>query len=271
MAAVAVVLATVLPARRASKYWIQTKRGFRLTKSPRLHYVSGDASMSEPIKVEVLKEIFDQMFTLLESLETQSMAALAYLKEEGRATDKKLRPHMEQAANASSVKWRAARVRMEYLLTPIKAGSKTEEKSGESGAQEAGGKKEEQSAGSYEKYLRPEDGKESKSEEKSKNKADEKDKQKTVNASADAGEKAKKQTADNTKNDNSASATTKDHAEKKGENENNKSAKTDGAATHEDMKAAAHADAHQASGSDKETQKEESKGDDAAKAAGGNK
>jgi len=66
-----------------------------------------------------LKEIFDELFGLLESLETQSMAVTQFLKDQKIGNDKKLAPYLEQAGNASSVKWRAARARMEYLLAPI--------------------------------------------------------------------------------------------------------------------------------------------------------
>jgi hypothetical protein len=75
-------------------------------------------------KVEPLKEIFDEMFALLESLETQNIAVLQFLKDEGIARDEKLAPYLERAGNASSVKWRAARARMEHLLTPIPQAAK---------------------------------------------------------------------------------------------------------------------------------------------------
>jgi hypothetical protein len=66
-----------------------------------------------------LKEIFDELFGLLESLEAQSMAVTQFLKDQKIGNDKKLTPYLEQAGNASSVKWRAARARMEYLLAPL--------------------------------------------------------------------------------------------------------------------------------------------------------
>jgi hypothetical protein len=40
-----------------------------------------------------------------------------FLKEKGIATDDDLKPYFEQATGASSVRWRAVRVRMERLLT----------------------------------------------------------------------------------------------------------------------------------------------------------
>jgi hypothetical protein len=67
---------------------------------------------------EALKDIFDEMFTLLEDLETRNVAVLEYLREQGGVTDQKLAPYLDRAGAASNVKWRAARVRMEYLLAP---------------------------------------------------------------------------------------------------------------------------------------------------------
>jgi hypothetical protein len=65
-----------------------------------------------------LKEVLDGLFTLLETLETQNAAVLEFLKDQGIATDEKLAPYLERAGSASSVKWRAARARMAYLLAP---------------------------------------------------------------------------------------------------------------------------------------------------------
>jgi hypothetical protein len=66
-----------------------------------------------------LKEIPGELFSLLEAMETSNLAVLQFLKEKGIANEKEFAHFLEQAGNASSVKWRAARVRMEYLLTPI--------------------------------------------------------------------------------------------------------------------------------------------------------
>jgi hypothetical protein len=78
-----------------------------------------------------LKEIFDELFGLLESLETQSMAVTQFLKDQNVGNDKKLAPYLEQAGNASSVKWRAARARMEYLLTPVQKEADDKKKAAE--------------------------------------------------------------------------------------------------------------------------------------------
>jgi hypothetical protein len=50
------------------------------------------------------------------------------LKDQGIATDEKLAPYLDRAGNASSVKWRAARARMQYLLSPVAKKSDDQEK-----------------------------------------------------------------------------------------------------------------------------------------------
>src|SRR6476659_2995822 len=81
---------------------------------------------------EAMKEVLNELFSHLEKLETQNEAILQFLKEKKRVTDKQLAPYLEQAGNASSVKWRAARVRINHLLEPehpeeeIKLGKKPE-------------------------------------------------------------------------------------------------------------------------------------------------
>src|SRR5437879_5554961 len=94
---------------------------------------------------EAMKEILNDLFSHLERLETQSEAILQFLKEKKRVTDKQLAPYLEQAGNASSVKWRAARVRIDHLLEPehpekeLKLGKKPElhEDSSRAGASDA--------------------------------------------------------------------------------------------------------------------------------------
>ena len=74
----------------------------------------------EPGKhIDPIKEILNELFSHLERLETQSDAILQFLKEKKRVTDKQLAPYLEQAGNASNVRWRAARVRIEHLLSSM--------------------------------------------------------------------------------------------------------------------------------------------------------
>jgi hypothetical protein len=65
---------------------------------------------------EIIKQILDDLFSSFEDSETQSAALLLFLKGQGIATEEKLAPYFEQAANTSEVRWRAARVRMGALL-----------------------------------------------------------------------------------------------------------------------------------------------------------
>ena len=61
-------------------------------------------------------ELLDQLFSALEDLETQSAGILQFLKGKGLATDEELAPYLQQAADASNVRWLAARLRMDALL-----------------------------------------------------------------------------------------------------------------------------------------------------------
>src|ERR1700733_13845715 len=87
----------------------------------KLIFTTRPSPWNEPMETtpEPIKEILDELFSLLESLETQSLALTQFLKDQGIATDAKLVPYLDRAGNASSVKWRAARARMHYLLSPV--------------------------------------------------------------------------------------------------------------------------------------------------------
>lgn len=84
------------------------------------------------MNTDPVKEVLSELFSHLERLETQSTAILLFLKEKKRVTDKQLAPYLERAGNASNVRWRAERVRMEYLLTQTGIeGAKSQEESEE--------------------------------------------------------------------------------------------------------------------------------------------
>ena len=65
----------------------------------------------------IAQEILHELFSALEALETQTAALLQFVKGKGLATEQDLAPYLEQAGNASNVRWRAARVRIDHLLT----------------------------------------------------------------------------------------------------------------------------------------------------------
>ena len=68
---------------------------------------------------KVARLILDELFSSLEVLETQTAAVLQFLKEKASASDEQLAPFLEQAGKASSTKRRAARVRIDYLISGI--------------------------------------------------------------------------------------------------------------------------------------------------------
>src|SRR6202521_2856153 len=77
----------------------------------------------------IVQEILHDLFSSLEALETQNTAILQFLKDKGIATDEELASHLEQAGNASSVRWRGVRVRGDYLFaSAIKAAEQAAEK-----------------------------------------------------------------------------------------------------------------------------------------------
>src|SRR6267143_6853745 len=63
-----------------------------------------------------VQEIFHDLFSSMEALETQNTAILQFLKDKGIATDEELASHLEEAGDASSVRWRGVRVRADYLF-----------------------------------------------------------------------------------------------------------------------------------------------------------
>src|ERR1700722_1708687 len=65
----------------------------------------------------ILQQIFDELFSSLEPLETQTAALLQFLKAKGIATDEELAPYLEQAGNASNVRWRGVRARTAALTS----------------------------------------------------------------------------------------------------------------------------------------------------------
>ena len=63
----------------------------------------------------IIEEILDEFDSVFQNADTGT-AALRVLKEKGIANDDELAPYLEEAATASSVKWRATRLRLARLL-----------------------------------------------------------------------------------------------------------------------------------------------------------
>jgi len=81
---------------------------------------------------KLLQQVFEELLPSLEALDTKCAAILQFLKTKGIATDEELAPYFEQAGNASNVRWRAARVRINHLLSTHPAEEKDKgKKSGE--------------------------------------------------------------------------------------------------------------------------------------------
>ena len=63
-----------------------------------------------------IRQILSDLLPYFEALEAQSSAILQLLRDKRIANDEEVSRYLEQAGDASSVKWRAARVRMEHLF-----------------------------------------------------------------------------------------------------------------------------------------------------------
>ena len=63
------------------------------------------------------RQILDDLLPSLEALDTKASALLQLLKDKGIATPEEMAAYLDRAANASNVRWRAARVRLDYLLS----------------------------------------------------------------------------------------------------------------------------------------------------------
>lgn len=66
---------------------------------------------------EIVQQIVEELLSSLEPLDTQTAALVQFLKAKGIATDEELAPYLEQAGNASNVRWLATRVRIRSLIS----------------------------------------------------------------------------------------------------------------------------------------------------------
>jgi hypothetical protein len=72
------------------------------------------------MNANLAQELLNEMGSSLESLEAQHAALLQFLKDKGTVTDKKFAPYLTQAGKASNVRWRAARARLERIISTEK-------------------------------------------------------------------------------------------------------------------------------------------------------
>src|SRR5579864_5979508 len=75
----------------------------------------GDAAMDSAITDEILEELS----SALQRVEAQSTAILELIKKKGIVEEDELAPYLQWANEASSVRWRATRVRIGHLLSGL--------------------------------------------------------------------------------------------------------------------------------------------------------
>ena len=87
---------------------------------------------------KVTRELLDELLPALERLETQSLAALQFIKDQKEGVEK-LAPYLEQAEKASGVKWMATRARLNHLLDgAAREAERTQKKSAQTQAKSVG-------------------------------------------------------------------------------------------------------------------------------------
>jgi hypothetical protein len=69
------------------------------------------------MNAELAQELLNELGSSLEHLETQHAALLQFLKDKGIVAEAEFAPYLDQAGRTSSVRWRAARVRLEHLFS----------------------------------------------------------------------------------------------------------------------------------------------------------
>jgi len=67
----------------------------------------------------ITDEILEELSSALQRVEAQSTAILELIKEKGMVKEDELAPYLQRANEASSVRWRATRVRIGHLLSGL--------------------------------------------------------------------------------------------------------------------------------------------------------
>jgi hypothetical protein len=78
----------------------------------------------QPVDDKLVRQVFEELLPSLEALDTKCAAILQFLKNKGIANDDELAPYFEEAGNASNVRWGAARLRINHLLSTTQAAEK---------------------------------------------------------------------------------------------------------------------------------------------------
>jgi hypothetical protein len=87
-----------------------------------------ESEMSDNPAKQVLKDLLPHF----EEIEAQNGAIIQLLKDKGIVNQEEFAKYLEQAGNASNVKWRAVMARLEYLFLPgEKSGGGDNEKKSE--------------------------------------------------------------------------------------------------------------------------------------------
>ena len=142
---------------------------------------------------KIAHQILDELLSSFEALETQSAAILQFVKAKGIASEEELAPYFQQAGEASSVRWRAARVRINRLASAaIKSAEQSagkESKPTAPGSHEEAGDTNRETARKKENDKKENDRKETDSKETDKKEIDKKENDKKETDSKDSARK----------------------------------------------------------------------------------
>jgi hypothetical protein len=79
---------------------------------------------------KLVQELLDALLPSLEAMEAQSAAVLQLLQDKGIVSEAELTDRLARAGNASEVRWRAARARINRLLSSAKEAAEKAAKEG---------------------------------------------------------------------------------------------------------------------------------------------
>ena len=89
----------------------------------------------------ITDEILEELSSVLQRVEAQSSAILEFIKDKGMIKEDELAPYLERANAASSVRWRATRVRLAHLLSGLEKRQQQETQEQKEKAQQSAGDK----------------------------------------------------------------------------------------------------------------------------------